>query len=111
MKVLIDDIAEFMNSDDGWPEPSSDWYYDADSDSPLETMLNYNGTSLYFPKQRGEMVTLEDFECDVCYQGDDPKKKGTTHSLIKLFKRWRSKKDNETFLCYIPKKLHPQKPG
>lgn len=107
MKVVIDKIAAFMADDSGWPQPASDWYYDTDGTHPLDTEL-ISDESGYKPNEPGKLVTLEDFECELLYQGADKDfaedfAKRDSLSWVSYFKKWDKKQRCETILCDIPK--------
>ena len=103
MKVVIDKIAAFMADDSGWPQPAGDWYYDTDGTHPLDTEL-ISDESGYKPNEPGTLVTLEDFECELLYQGTDKEtvERGSL-SWLSYFKKWDKKQRCETILCDIPK--------
>jgi len=85
MKVTIDEIARFIK--EGWPQPEPDWFID-DTGDAWPTYLDEDHA--YTPRVPGTIVTLEDFECDLCYQGSPTEEINTDKkSFVKLFKKWK----------------------
>ena len=100
-KVLVDEIAAFMN--DGWP--GEEWYLDAKHDFLWETTFTTgeNGV-LYQARRPGTVVDLVEYEGCVRWQGSGPDptdRRG--HKLTELFQTWQRKRRDAVVMAYVPR--------
>lgn len=99
MKTTTEEFHRFLN--EGWPTPPDDWYLDDNDEKLWEATFHENDN--YRPIDRSQIIESKDFDCAVCYQGNDRSLNTKTYSLEALFKKWKKIQTTMTLVISFPK--------
>ena len=94
MKVSIEEILRFVN--EGWP----DGFYQDDCGPAWEAHFTENGE---VPRIPGEVVELEDFECVLIWEGEEPDPSQGGHSFTDVFRKWKESLSTVTISAEAPR--------